>query len=155
MNEAICTLVGAIVGALIGFIASTLTLRYNYKKLYAETVSKNRMEWINIWRENLAIFLSCARILHLPSDSADKKTSDDKNIIDIKKQMYQAQAMITTRLNLAESSHQLIYAAILEIDTSSTNKNFNKQCAYIEETARNILKPEWERVKDEAKGVKR
>lgn len=63
--------------------------------------------------------------------------------------------MITTRLNLAENSHQLIYAAILEIDTSQQNENFNVQCAYIEETARNILKPEWERVKDEAKGVKR
>lgn len=149
MNEAICALIGAIAGAIIGFIASILTLRYNYKKLYAETVSNNRMEWINIWRENLAIFLSCARILHLRPDR------NDKDIIDIKKQMYQAQYMITTRLNLAEISHQLIYNAILEIDTSQTNENFNMQCAYIEETARNILKPEWERVKDEAKGVKK
>lgn len=149
MNEAICALVGAIAGAIIGFIASILTLRYNYKKLYAETVSNNRMEWINIWRENLAIFLSCARILHLRLDR------NDKDIIDIKKQMYQAQYMITIRLNLAENSHQLIYAAILEIDTSQTNENFNAQCAFIEETARNILKPEWERVKDEAKGVKK
>ena len=57
-------LLSALIGALFGFFASLLTLRFHYRQLFAETVSKNRMDWINVWRESLAEFLSVATVLH-------------------------------------------------------------------------------------------
>ena len=43
-------------------------------------------------------------------------------------------------------------AAIKKFDYSTENEKFATQCEYIEELARKILKPEWERVKAEACG---
>ena len=41
-------LLSALIGVLFGFFASLLTLRFYYRQLFAETVSKNRMDWINV-----------------------------------------------------------------------------------------------------------
>lgn len=41
-------LLSGAIGAIIGFVASFLTLRLGHHKLFASTVSSNRMEWINI-----------------------------------------------------------------------------------------------------------
>ena len=35
-----------------------LLLKYNYKKLFAETISKSRNEWINQFRNEIITFLS-------------------------------------------------------------------------------------------------
>ena len=64
--------------------------------------------------------------------------------------------MITTRLNMTEELHVMMFGAINDLDYSEEDdKKFNAKCAYIEELARKILKPEWERVKEEAKGKRR
>ena len=47
-----CTLIGIIVGCM----SSWFLLKFNYKKMFAETVLKNRIECINIWRENVSKF---------------------------------------------------------------------------------------------------
>ena len=142
-------LIGAVVGAIFGFTASFLTLRFNYHQLFAETVSKNRMEWINVWRENISKFLACAEILQKCSLSTE---CDNCKIVEYKKEFYESRAMITSRLNMGEELHVLMFAAINQIDFKTPDLEFVAKREYILELARKILKPEWERVKKEAKG---
>ena len=144
-------LIGAIVGALIVFITSILTLRFNYHQLFAETVSKNRMEWINVWRENISKFLSCAEILHTNVKTDDNK----KELLEYEKELLEARAMVITRLNTHEKDHILMYGALTQIDYSPSSSAFYAQQVAIIELARKILKPEWERVKSEAKGKRK
>lgn len=142
---AIIALAGVILSTFIAWLTVHLTLRFNYKQLFAETVSKNRMEWINVWRENIAKFLSCAKILH------NYKTPSEF-CLQCEKEMYEARVTVTSRLNLNEEKHKLLLATMLELNIKETEGRFNAQCEYIESLARDILKPEWERVKSEAKG---
>ena len=147
---AIIALAGVILSVGISLLVALLTRRYNYHHLFAETVSKNRMEWINVWRENISTFLALAETLH---ECYKKGTSCA--LCELKKEMLKARAMITTRLNMTEELHCLMFAAIKQIDCSQSNTQFEAQREYIEELARKILKPEWERVKNEAQGKNR
>ena len=149
MEEWVAALLGAIGGALLSFLASWLTLKFNYHQLFAETVSKNRMEWINVWRENISKFLACAEILQKCSLSTE---CDNCKIVEYKKEFYESRAMITSRLNMDEELHVLMFAAINQIDFKTPDSEFAAKREYILELARKILKPEWERVKKEAKG---
>lgn len=49
-------IISGIIGAAIGFLGSFLTLKLGYKKLFAETVSNRRMEWIDNFREEFSVF---------------------------------------------------------------------------------------------------
>ena len=138
--------VSGLIGALIGFVSSFLVLRFNYKQLFAQTVSNNRMDWINVWRENISKFLACAEFLQKHKDKKCEKCCE------YEKEMYQAKSMIVSRLNLTEESHILMKASIENIDINDDDKTFIAKREYILELARQILKPEWERLKDEAKG---
>lgn len=150
-EQLISGLIGAIIGALISFVASILVLRFNYHQLFASTVSSNRMEWINVWRLNISKFLACAEILHTKVRTDD----NEKELLEYEKELLEARAMIITRLNTNESDHVLMYGALTQIDYSPSNPNFYAQQVVIIELAQKILKPEWERVKDEAKGKRK
>lgn len=63
--------------------------------------------------------------------------------------------MIITRLNMKESDHILMYGAITQIDYSPKSTSFYAEQVAIIELAQKILKPEWERVKNEAKGKRK
>ena len=148
MENLLAALIGALIGALVSTVVTWFTLRFNYRQLFAETVSKNRMDWVNVWRENISIFLSCAEMLH---NEAFRKQSESDKLFECKKEMLKARAMIITRLNNSEIDHVLMYGALTQLDYSP-NSNFYEQQANIIELAQKILKPEWERVKLEAKG---
>ena len=51
-------LIGAIVGALVTAVIGIFTLKFNYKQLFAETVSQSRNFWLNEMRENISIMLA-------------------------------------------------------------------------------------------------
>lgn len=159
------SLVSGFLGAVFGGLISLLALRFNYRKLFAETVSANRMEWINVWRENVSKFLACAEVLNRHYECRKPpskcwfvrlKTEDaSKELlrIEIEKEMYEARAMITSRLNLDEPSHRAMLMAITNFDFQTTDRKlFVNQRETILTLERKILKPEWERVKQEAKG---
>lgn len=138
---------GVLLSIIIAVIFNVLTSKYNYNKLFAETVSKNRMDWINVWRENVAIFLATAKVLYGFETRAGEKY--DNYVF----QQQKAKAMLTTRLNLTEDMHIQFLRAIEEVDCLESNETvFLAKCEIVEELARAILKPEWERVKREAKG---
>lgn len=177
---AIIALCGVILSVAITLVLGLATRKYNYNQLFAQTVSSNRMEWINVWRENISTFLACAKVLHkYPSllqneKQGEKKTTNIKQLKNGKKitvinetaptidklneyiyKMEHARRMITTRLNMNEEMHVMMFGALNQLDCDFDDKEFNAKCAYIEELARSILKPEWERMKEEAKGKRR
>ena len=153
--------IAGITGAVLGFAASVLALRFHYRDLFAKTVSNNRMEWINVWRENISVFLAYAAILHRVygascGEGNDPQQRQDESCraeyLKMEAEMLKARGQVTTRLNLTEEKHSLLFAAIKQVDYSAEETRFVAQCEYVEELARQILKPEWERVKNEARG---
>lgn len=57
--------ISGVIGALIGFLGSFLALRLEYKKLFAETVSKSRMKWIDNFRKEFSVFLgTCSYLMN-------------------------------------------------------------------------------------------
>ena len=146
---ALITVVGVVITAIVTIIVHLVVQRFNYNDLFARTVSENRMDWINVWRENISVFLSSAEVLHRNPDI------NEHDQITLLQKMLEARAMITTRLNMAEELHVLIFGAINQLAPNTPDEQFVAQREFIEELARKILKPEWERVKDEARGNKK
>ena len=151
-KAAYIALVGVMLSVFVTLIINLWQRRYNYHQLFAETVSKNRMDWINVWRENISKFLACAEILQKCQNTA---TCEQCKIVEYKKEFYESRVMITSRLNMSEELHILMFAAINQISFETTDAEFVAKREYILELARQILKPEWERVKAEAKGIKK
>lgn len=147
--SALIALGGVIISVVLSTLVGVINTKFNYKQLFAQTVSNNRMDWINVWRENVSKFLACAEFLHKHRDKKCEKCCE------YEKEMYQAKSMIVSRLNLTEELHVLMKASIDNIDTNDDGKTFVAKREYILELARQILKPEWERLKDEAKGKRR
>lgn len=140
-------IIAALGGALIGIIGTYFTLRFSYNQLYAQTVSNNRMDWINVWRENISIFLACAEILH-------RRNQQEKELMEVEKELYVSRSMITSRLNLNEENHAIMLNLINAFRIKTTEVDFVNQREAVLALAREILKPEWERVKKEAGGKK-
>lgn len=138
----------ALIGALIGSIVPAITLRFNYRQLFAQSVSSNRMDWINVWRENISKFLACAEVLH------NRYRCKNIPLLQVEKEMYEARGMVVSRLNLKEEEHRKMLLLMNNFSVHCSNHQFIKQREEILELARNILKYEWERVKAEANGRK-
>ena len=151
-------IIGAIIGALITFVASCLTLRFNYKQLFAKTVSSTREKWLCIFRENLSKFLACAEILNGDEFIEGDKDSNDNNACrksEYKKEFYETRGMIVSRLNMDEELHVLMFASINQIDCEKKDLVFVAKREYIYDVARKLMKEEWQRVKDEARGKRK
>ena len=148
LKIALITIAGTVASIIVTIVFNAIASKYNYSKLFAETVSGNRMDWINVWRENVSAFLAASRVLHSFSDRYGKEFDE----YVYKQQM--AKEMVITRLNLKESQHSAFLVAIENVDYTADEKSFCCACNMVEILAREILKPEWERVKREAKGKK-
>ena len=143
MEEWIEIMLTAIGGAIIGFVASLLALRFNYKQLFAETVSKSRNVWLNEMRENISILL------------AESSVKFDKNNPSFDIVTYhKAKNQVLLRMNNSEPLHLMLTKEIKSLD-NCTDENSVRMCQEnILTTAEQILKREWEHVKTEAKGGK-
>ena len=143
---AFIALAGAVLSVIITVIINFWHKRYNYNQLFAETVSQNRMEWINVWRENISDFLACAETLR------NNTTCGKDELVKLEKEMYAARGMVVSRLNLEEKDHQSMLVLMNTFVVHCSEQDFINQREDILALARKILKPEWERVKDEARG---
>ena len=90
MEEWVIAFIGGIIGSAITFIVGIFTLRFNYRQLYAQTVSSTREKWLCILRENLSKYISCAEILNYGKLNFCKKSSwvdnnSFKNLISVRK----------------------------------------------------------------------
>ena len=129
-------LVGAAIGAVLSFIISFLTLRFSYKKLYAEVVSHSRDNWLDEMRKYISTMLA----------EAIKRQSSYKT-----KEYYIARNEVILRLNPNEPTHILLKNEIARLDNCEM-ANYEIIEKNILDTARIILKTEWDRVRNEAKG---
>lgn len=185
MLNIIPELFSGFVGVGLGFIGSILALKYKYKSLYARTVSNNRMIWIRNIRENAAKVISVSRCLwklrkvnNFQSRKNERKNKNsyqgDKTIpnmsedncnlwlkeIELINEFEYHKSNILIRLNLSEPFHVLLsnllnnfkIEEVLEDSTEKKLKNFELN---LYEIFGPMLKEEWERVKDEAKGKQR
>lgn len=151
---ALIALGGVILSVLVSVLFHIGTTRYNYNQLFAQTVSNNRMDWINVWRANIARFLACTELL-IEYQCGGCNCDNECKLIEQKKEFYESRGMITSRLNMEEELHVLMCAAINQIHYSDKRENFIPKREYILELERKILKNEWERVKDEARGKRK
>lgn len=147
----------AIIGAIVGFIASALTLRFSYKQLFAQTVSQNRMDWINNFREELSIVVGTAKYLNYIHQQ-NKYSDIDGNTYQPSEQVLSAEkarVKLLTRLNTNSTKegneYNDVFAEMINMLEFTGNDNLSL-IKKIEETAKLILEPEWKRVKKEAKG---
>ena len=141
--SAVIAVAGVIFSAILSFLVSYLHGKFSYRQLFVDNVTKNRIEWINIWRENIAIFLANAETLKTYS-----KLPNKENVFN---EMLKAKGMITTRLNLDEPLHNAMWIAINSFDYTSNNFIFQREG--ILELERKILKLEWEKSKKESKFI--
>lgn len=143
---------GVIASILVTLLIDWLKTSFNYKDLYARTVSGNRTEWINVWRENVALFLANAETLQRCYHDKKDFPKDNPDAALLYRDMIKARTMVTSRLNASEENHVLMFRALKNFEWNTDWENFVTQREFIENLTRQILKPEWERVKDEAKG---
>ena len=144
MSEALIGLISGIVGAIIGALGTGLTLKYNYKHLYADVVSKSRDKWLNEMREHISILLASKR----QSISKNRGSLNTDYAFEYRK----ARDQIILRLNEKEKLHQELKEEILELDVCKTIKKFEEIEINILNTCRPLLKIEWDRVRSEARG---
>lgn len=149
MSEYTGELLCGIAGVILGFISSYLLLRFNYRQLFAQTVSSSRMQWINSFREEIGIVVAALQVC------------GDKNYINTNDIIYQAEKARTkllTRLNqdIRKPGNELnkdMSEVLLGIDFSKQSSSEWKRIAeHLVDLTRKILEPEWKRVKDEARG---
>lgn len=144
-------LVVTILGTLV--FSGWLTWQFNYHSLFAETVSKSRMDWINCFREEISTIIAALE----RNVDEDKKSST----VDYRYEGYKAKAKLRTRLNMdTEKSGNEYNEALDDILRSlwfdGTDKNnIEETKEMLIELTRDILEPEWQRVKKEAKGRQR
>ena len=146
MNEALSGLLGTLLGAGIALLGTMLTNKLGYKNLFAEVVSKNRMDWINNFREELSVFLGntpCGR--------------ERQGCCELACNAERARVKLLTRLNQDISKEGNEYnkkfaTLISEFKIFNIDDDFIDKYNEIIKVARGILEPEWVKVKKEAKG---
>lgn len=138
LNDSIFTVIGtfftAILSAIIVMIGYNHTKKNQYRQIYSENVSKTRNEWLNHFRESVSGMLAYSQQGQNKSDKYYKCRND-----------------LVTRLNMSEKLHVYLYCLILKLDNSS-GETYDNLRDKILETTQLIIKEEWEKVKEEAKG---
>lgn len=152
MSNTLIGLLSAVIGAVVGALCTYFTLRFNYKSLYAQHVSDNRMQWINVWRESLSQMLACADTLHKCGNPQGCDAETKRALLHCYEDFCLNRNRVILRLNMTEDMHKLMFAALNTLNYQLNDGQYELERDYIIDLARKILKPEWERVKLESKG---
>lgn len=134
-----------------------LELRFNYRKLRAETVSNSRMQWIDNFREEFATLVGYAKAIEgLPCLVCNNGCRNKDKMLEYRFQAEKARYKLLTRLNMdvtrpGNEFNQIMSEALLDIKLGyGTNVDVKRMLSLV----RDILEPEWQRVKSEAEGRK-
>lgn len=154
-------------GSLLTSIFARQTNQINMQKLFAETVSKSRMEWITSFRNEIGIIVAAIKmrnyVLERNCCNLENGTCSDceecqkKYYTEIVPRALEAVSTLRTRLNMDITKKGNEYNGSLDemlsrIDFYNKNQDDVSEEDLIDVT-RKILEPEWRRVKDEARGV--
>ena len=154
-------------GSLLTSIFAQQRNQINMQKLFAETVSKSRMEWITSFRDEIGTIVAAIKMRNyvlegncVISEKGKAKCSDceecrKKYYTEIVPDALKAVSTLRTRLNMNITKNGNEYNDILddmlhEIDFYEKNDVSEEDLISI---TRKILEPEWGRVKDEAMGM--
>lgn len=149
-KEIIFTLIGTFIGAFATMFVGVLSNRFSYKSLFAETISKSRNNWINIWRDEISNFLAISDMLRF------EKEKIDDNYIELMKEYHIAKNKIIMRLNMNEKRHQEVYLLINKIAYEEIDdEEYRVLKESLMAVTQDLLKNEWERVKLEARGKRK
>lgn len=138
METWLITLICAIISAVISLTLSYFTNRYNYRHLFAETVSQSRNEWLNEMREFISSMLAEVRKQPLTRDN----------------EYWKCRNQIVLRLNRNEPLHKELEFQLHLLDCCPFS-DIEEISSTITDISNNILKEEWEKVKDEARGKRK
>ena len=153
-------IISGLIGAILGCLGTYFTLRFNYRQLFAEIVSKSRNNWVNIWRDSLAELIAILDVLKENKTKLDSdcSTCSDKkctNKFDLLVKYNTLKNNILIRLNMNEKLHQEVYLLINKFSYENNDEEYSKNKELLMSVSRSLLKEEWERVKDEAGGKRR
>ena len=140
-KTALCTLIAAVISAVVSWLVAKKTIRYNYKELFAKTVSQSRNRWLNEMRSFISSMLAEVK---KPSNKQKSNDTDRTNAY------WKARNQIMLRLNLNEPLHIMLAKEIYDLDLPSAD--IDDISNRIIEISQHLLKEEWEKVKKEAKG---
>lgn len=167
--SAIIGVCGVLVSVAISFLVSNLTLRYNYKHLYADVVSKSRNHWLDEMRANIAKMIAAryCMIMSKPQGAngqpqgANRQNKNTNAPIICNRwnrygkafnDYYAARAEVLLRLNNREDLHADLHRLIYALDEC----NDHDECMALEvrilAVCEPLLKTEWDRVRREARG---
>ena len=143
---------GVIISVSLSTLIGLLSTRFNYKQLFAQTVSSNRMNWIDNFREEFSIFIGTA--CYLRNSSCHCK-GYKKEIITAER----ARVKLLTRLNqdttkLGNEFNEVFASRLNDINLYAPATITSDKIEALISLSRAILEPEWNRVKREAKGKK-
>lgn len=143
--------------------------KIDMRKVFAETVSKSRMEWITNFRNEIGIIVAairmhnyvlernCCNLENGKGTCSDCEECQKKYYTEIVPGALKAVSTLRTRLNMDITKKGNEYNGSLDemlsrIDFYNKNQDDVSEEDLIDVT-RKILEPEWRRVKDEARGV--
>ena len=141
--------------------------KIDMRKVFAETVSKSRMEWITSFRNEIGTIVAAIKMRNhvlegkccnlAKGTCADCKECKKKYYTEVVPEALKAVSTLRTRLNMNITKRGNEYNDILddmlhEIDFYEKNDVSEEDLISI---TRKILEPEWGRVKDEAGGMYR
>lgn len=157
MEDWVIGIISGLSGGFLGFFASLLTLRFNYRSLFAQTVSQNRMDWINSFREELSIVVGAVKALKA-INKPNNEVTNQLNIEELKLKIdaEKAKAKLLTRLNSNSTKtgneYNEVFSEMLKKIQFDGSDDAVMWLEDLEDTAKQILESEWARVKKEAKG---
>jgi hypothetical protein len=166
MKEVIISLV---TGLITGLVTALVTINTNNKNIWSESVSKSRMDWIVRFREEISIIVGSIQFLQqfkekeIKIEGKDKEiNTEDKdnvsqfNIRDIIYNALKARSSLLTRLNTNFSDGNEFNSSLTKLlndidffNISALPTNYDNEIINI---TKDILEPEWQKVKKEAKG---
>ena len=150
-KEIIFTTIGALAGFFATMFVGILSNRFSYKNLFAETISKSRNNWINIWRDEISNFLAISDMLRF-----EKEKIQNHDYIELMKEYHIAKNKIIMRLNMNEKRHQEVYLLINKIAYEEIDdEEYRVLKESLMAVTQDLLKKEWERVKLEARGKRK
>lgn len=144
-------LIGALIGAAIALVTAIITsiigfrnIGLSYKRLFAETVSSSRNNWINVWRDEISKFLAISDMLRPESGCIDKD-NDRNEYLKLLEEYHTSKNKILMRLNMNEKRHQEVYILINKItyEEGLNDVDYMKCKERLMAVTRDLLKEEW------------